>query len=528
MNKYLLRIEGVNLDRFVFDTRDLSTIRGAGLLLLDAAKNRAKDFLNTAGAASIADISVGASVGLFTFELSSEKTGAAIRDVVAKSFRTDLQLKHGTFVVDVEQLKDESDFSPASEKVLAQNRWRQYQSGTTAVPETTVGRPPGEKVACEFDAIRPASKSHCGSFVSPATHARREYGKSQKQNFYFAQAGLTKIELPNNFANEFEEIASPQAGFPLANKLAVFYADGNKFGETGRNLCKMPEKYQAWDTYLRVRRSNWLRSFLQQELHPNKDNGWLYAKNGQPLYRFETLLWGGDEVMFVMPAWMGWRFAQHFFAAAETWNAKEATIVKDRKEIQLTSEDTPLTHTAALIYCHYHAPIHRIKDLAKEQMAEFGKGLKGKDRNGQDVEIGRTRNQLIYQVLESFDHLGSDYEGALKRRVGLCVNNLSDLAIASNQDRKLSHSMRTIGTTINGLHRSDFPRSQLRSLVNRLIRPPDPSKPISPALRDHLGTFAKGEKADEIMTALQAMRDCCLSDAAFWLHLEELWDYARP
>ena len=36
MNKYLLRIEGVNLNHFVFDTRDLSTVRGGSLLLLAA------------------------------------------------------------------------------------------------------------------------------------------------------------------------------------------------------------------------------------------------------------------------------------------------------------------------------------------------------------------------------------------------------------------------------------------------------------------------------------------------------------
>ena len=37
MNSFLLRMEGVNLSNFVFDTQDLSTIRGGGLLLLDAA-----------------------------------------------------------------------------------------------------------------------------------------------------------------------------------------------------------------------------------------------------------------------------------------------------------------------------------------------------------------------------------------------------------------------------------------------------------------------------------------------------------
>jgi len=36
MSKYYLRMEGVNLNNFVYETQDLSTIRGSGLLLLKA------------------------------------------------------------------------------------------------------------------------------------------------------------------------------------------------------------------------------------------------------------------------------------------------------------------------------------------------------------------------------------------------------------------------------------------------------------------------------------------------------------
>ncbi len=36
MSEWLLRVEGVNLDNFVYDTQGLNTARGGGLLLLDA------------------------------------------------------------------------------------------------------------------------------------------------------------------------------------------------------------------------------------------------------------------------------------------------------------------------------------------------------------------------------------------------------------------------------------------------------------------------------------------------------------
>ena len=100
-NSYLLRVEGVNLARFVFDTRDLNTIRGAGILLLDAAKNRVREFLEATGAKAVMEISAGASVGLFAFEPPEGISPETIRDAVADSFRNDLQLKHSTFVVDM-------------------------------------------------------------------------------------------------------------------------------------------------------------------------------------------------------------------------------------------------------------------------------------------------------------------------------------------------------------------------------------------------------------------------------------------
>ena len=45
--QYYLRVEGVNLAHFVYDTQDLSTVRGGSLLLL-----RAVDEVCTAGADS--------------------------------------------------------------------------------------------------------------------------------------------------------------------------------------------------------------------------------------------------------------------------------------------------------------------------------------------------------------------------------------------------------------------------------------------------------------------------------------------
>ena len=349
-NSYLLRVEGVNLARFVFDTRDLNTIRGAGILLLDAAKNRVREFLEATGAKAVMEISAGASVGLFAFEPPEGISPETIRDAVADSFRNDLQLKHSTFVVDIEVLN--KDFRAASEKVLAKNRFRQYQASSISVPETSI-----RFGVCQLDGVRPSNdrrlwareKDKRQKHRSKSVVSRRRYGQRQKQAFYRELTGLS-LPLTTKFANEFEEITGPQAGFPLGNKIAIFYADGNRFGKTGSRLGLGEKQFQAWDRYLRDRRRDWLRAFLEDELLPNKNGGWLYQDQGKSLYRFETLLWGGDEVMFVMPAWKGWRFAGHFFRAAEQWNARDARFSDHGNENPLTDQDTPLTHTAALIF----------------------------------------------------------------------------------------------------------------------------------------------------------------------------------
>ncbi len=58
--KYYLRIEGVNLSNFVYDTQDLSTIRGGGLILLDSIDKLKENFKGI-----LDPISTGASSGLF-------------------------------------------------------------------------------------------------------------------------------------------------------------------------------------------------------------------------------------------------------------------------------------------------------------------------------------------------------------------------------------------------------------------------------------------------------------------------------
>jgi hypothetical protein len=530
--KYLLRIEGVNLANFVFDTRDLSTARGGSLLLLDAVHS-AMAVLKPYHASVL---SQGASSGLF--EIVSDDSGAAgaAAEAVRNTLATDKNWQHASFVVDVVPFPEE--YRDALESVLAANRWRQMQAAALAVPDVYSAADLADPPACEMDGLRPALKRNPGptrdngerTYLSSATRARREYGCKAKQSFYakvikgdkeeqdlLSDEKALLHELPELFAQEFSKIASARP--PLPNKLAVFYADGNSFGSIQTTHCKKSEQQIAWDTLIRGTRRDFLIKFLSEEIVAKKGE---WQTDG--IARFETLLWGGDEFMFVMPANLGWRFATLFFRCFNGLNLSTAGG-------GLPSQ--VLTHTASLVFCQHHAPIARIKRLAKDQMAEFAKDLK----DDQKEPLGRSRDQLVVVALESFDHLGNSYESAMNHRYGnnaeVKVINLADMVLAGRPGTALHEVLTTLANSIKHLRSGDseFARSQLRGLVNGMVQNPD-AAPALAALTDEKGkprlpeAFRNATEKDK-QIILSDLRPLFRTDTALWLQLEELLDYAR-
>lgn len=516
---HLLRMEGVNLDAFLLDTRDLSTIRGGSLLILEAVEAVSEYLSQNLGKANVEVISTGASIGLFGVALTdSGPTPTVLRDTVATLLRTVQPYTHATFVVDIEPLQGRS-FQATEARVLARNRFAQYRAATVAIPAETVDI---LESPCSEDGLRPRGEK---SKWSMATRLRKEYGREQKQALYVARSrveGKPDLTLPYSFAQHFQELAAkPAPTGNLANKLAIFYVDGNDFGKIQRDRCKTLADQQQWDQFIRRSRQTWFRAFLSEELlGADAGSEWISSENR---YRFETLLWGGDELMFVVPAWKGFRLAQHFFQHSHRWDLRDSGLCR---------ESRPLTHAGALVFCHVKAPIHRIKHLAKDGMAEF---VKTHDR---------TRDGLAVQVLESFDHLSAGYEGSLVRTLGdACAP--SDLLLMSAKpdaadDSKtpklpagLGERLQLMAGTIGDLRNSSFPRSHLRHWVAECVagalsdRAPDSAgKPkYKPDFGEQLARFSGGD--EKIRTGLRRMREGFANDAAFWCSLEMLWDYAR-
>ena len=501
---HYLRLEGVNLDAFVGDTRQLSVNRGGSLKLL-----RAVQMVQEKWESELVTVSQGASIGLFGIREGGDAEGLAklVRDMLNRE-----GFEHGTFVVDVVSAKD--GFRPALESAIAANRWQQLQASALSIPALNeeAGDAKGQHLVCSVGWLQPAASDCRGQdnkLLSPSVHARWQFGRGQRQKFYEEVTGLTN---PLRFADEFEALASNSTR--LEGKMALFYADGNHFGSLQTKHCQSPAYQALWDHVIRSKREAFLTQFLREEvLDKTGRSPWL---NAEGEVRFETLLWGGDELMFVMPAELGWRFATRFFEHFGDWNLEGAVL----PETSPFAADQPvfpsqsLTHAAALIFCQHHSPIGRLKSLAKEQMAETGKGK------------SRYCDHLVYLALESFDHVGSGYKKAMSRRYRDQIA-LHETVLSSSESASLAKQLAKLSGAISTLAdpAQDFARSQLRELVVHTLHPTKAvlaPETVTAALKEY---FFRAKK-ESVQAVLELAK--IFPNPALWIHLEELWDYALP
>lgn len=369
----LLRLEAVNLRQVIDDTDELSVRRGGAYMLLKAVNQVAQRFEG-----ALEPISLGASVGLFAVR---EGKPDDLRQKVADFLCIKHPFRHATFVVSV---ASGEDFARTVESCVAANRWQQMRSLSFA---TQWGQ--GTEV-CGIDEIRPASsvdKRFKGQSCSASVAARASFGRRLRQNFY--QTELDQADLPYTFTDDLEKLSafnasdSAYAHLPatLSGKVAVFYADGNGFGNIQR-ACSTPDALREWDDEIKKKRRALLAELLKRLAATPLGKTTPSGTTAASALRLETLLWGGDELLFVLPGWLGLDFARCFFEISADWR----------------HEGKPLSHAAGLVLAHHNAPIRQLQHLAKH-LAEQAKDDGDKDRD-----------TLSWVVLESFDTTGDDLQ----------------------------------------------------------------------------------------------------------------------
>lgn len=508
---HLIRVEAVNLGHTILDTDDLSTRRGGSYFLLQAIRDVQSHF-----AGRLESVSIGASTGLFkVLGVDPQDCAADVSGWLANH----VEYGHASFVVGAHSA---DEFTVANETCIAKGRWRQMQSLSVRcmwdMPRAPRA-PAGEtSLCCALDGMRPAVETDHGPDgkarrVSASVHVRRSGqvgGRDLRQTFYRRElgndvptAGFT-AHLGGLSSADWSGDEWPVLPDNLAQKIAVFYADGNGFGAV-QSACRSPEDLLEWDTNLRDRRRGLLSSLLT---HARSRRPWRTA-NG--LLRLETLMWGGDELTFVVPAWCGLELATLFFDQTADW-------------CHPPQGGRPLHHAAAMVFAHANAPIRRLERLAHELV----------EQTKQDCD--KDRSTLAWVVLESFDHTGSDLADYLSRRYPGTPCPVSWASLRLDADR-----LRLVRTELPGL-RDVLPRSAMVRALRLLITAPPAGTTASHhplLLRSYesvqravvqAGELARWEALWRALAHGQPWAPLTPSgsDIAPWTVLVELWDYALP
>ena len=535
MNRFLLRIESVNLSWFIEDTDDLSTIRGGGLLLLRSTATKEKDQFDegtppVARIPGIREISTGASTGLYMLETADESPDAAVRKL-RQEFATHKAYMHATVVADA--IPESEDFVADGEKLIALNRWRQMQEPTFVVPLPATP-PVGDKSplarevkadtkphgACEYDGVRPGVKeverADGNHWVSESTKVRFDFGREEKKKrFYEVTAPRGTMEEPwGCFTNDFEELADYPSAGKLNGKMAVIYADGNSFGKFQAKHCRDSEKLTAWDVHLKKFRQDFLTRLLSSMPEcPEGDrngNAWHAPPSGRKhsfraLKRIEVLMWGGDEFLMVVPAWQGLAAVREFLREP------------------LAFADTSLSHAIGVVFCNYKAPIRRVVKLAQE-LSDVSKEVSKDWARAANVE--QASDLIAYQVLESFDHIGRDLRRFMHDRVGE-GNDIGDLLLSKQAIKGLEKGFRTL--------REHVPRRKAHELAQAAT--PEKSGVVTEKLDKVWASLARSARnpstdaylaLDKLLRRVPQEQPLSMPAPATFIHAVELWDYAAP
>lgn len=513
MPKYLVRAEAVNFDDYIFGTNDISTIRGGGMLL-----RKALDV--SAILKGLKKIYVGGSTGVFEADWPEDG-----EKELCESIRTQLQIAprdEAVFVVAACEWDGRDATFPARHaEVVARCRREQLRMPTLVFPAA------GER-PCELDRLRPAVEpidqkgaavravGNRKMWVSSVTRTRREHGVDQKIKLYkevYQQVHPGEPLQHSEFTNDFDQIATDcEAAKKLDGKIALIHLDGNKFGEILR-ACANPEVLGRWAETLEC---NW-NGFLAWLLRQPKEAEWLWSgrvisnagveRDKDDAFRIETLLWGGDEVLLVVPAWKGWWVLEKFFELYGTLGQGQATQFDPLDG----SGARRLSFGGSLNFAHYNAPIQRLRRLAES--------LSGQAKA--QYQAGSPKHTFVCEVLESFDHLGADVDKARSRTIDhrALVLDGADMA--------------TVRAAIGELKKW-IPRSRLHAAVRAL---PDGALFAEEYRETVKRADAEASDVDRprFQNARAQLENCSAKGlpgateeqkrAAAWVHLLELWDY---
>ena len=388
----------------ILDNNDLSTLRGGSLALLEIVR-RIDERLEKAFGSRYRRLSSGASDLVYEITGRDGQSESALRNEVAALLEDSRnqfwRLGEGEAYVKLADFTfldaavssgavaalGCSDVASRVAAARAATARQQYSTLSVALPEIlpasewSASPPPRP---CAIDRLRPASETVSigprEARVSRFTARRRAFGREEREKFYrriLTQAGDTGAATIKslgdiNFAvdlgqicvrDEGDEALAARLRESLHSKICVLHLDGNGFGSAFTALAGEPEKLAALSADVASRQALLLAAALDWLLGQADLR---FTDGEETRLRFQTLLWGGDEIAFVLPAWAAFDFLAAIELALQGWEPEHAGA-------RLTNE--PLTHGVGLVFADRKMPINLLRALADE-VAVAAKAMK--------------------------------------------------------------------------------------------------------------------------------------------------------
>lgn len=316
----------MNFSDTLFDTNDISTVRGSSRAYEDAVGGFVgdKDTLLDLGASKVV--------------LKSDR---AIEEIIAGA---DAKL--------MSRLSFVCGEGPTIAEAEAQARGKQFRNWTVT------GSTEAGSVPCALDGARSAAReSQPKGLVSNTVHDRREYGRDQRSRLYGDATVWKDFTVSTEFAQLVE---SPPKGlaFGAHNKIAVIHADGSGFGDALKALEseKGDEGRAEFSNALRALQADLLARIGEWLKEVEKNTARRALSNHEPeTPRFETLLFGGDDMDFVLPGWLAIPFIAKFSQITGNWEIGGVA----------------LSHRLACVIANVKTPIRQLRGFAHDAVDEL-------------------------------------------------------------------------------------------------------------------------------------------------------------
>lgn len=427
MPRFLVHLEGVDFATTLLDTDDLSTIRGASQAYLFMPERRIATLLGGRTGWQVDRIVAGASIGVFRVTTPDASDGAPItekmvEEAVARAIAAPVEDSGDDKPLDAVRphlsftwaaVRESADYGTDIYKLAARARTRQLQRPTVDIPE----HDDNATVPCYFDRRRPAVTT---IRVGPNTRrasasvaARRRYGAFERHRFYGPLLDWSVLDQETfEVTQSLQDVVDPcrteldktdrvRVPLSLASKFAVIYLDGNKFTAIRESTvfgagANQAQRHINFDRLVKQRRAAFLTRIVECLSRDGRHN-WVYREgrdghSGKWRLRFETLLWGGDEVLFVLPAWALMDVLPELMTALEGWDWEDGYT---------------LSHAVGVAVCNLKTPIAVARKLGEDIANESKKVNAGIDDDPSSARAKRTiknlHNVVSLQIFESVE-----------------------------------------------------------------------------------------------------------------------------